>query len=285
MARYYFEMHGGWEYSYPYIKMGTGEDGQVTILLYKEGDEDEHVAVYGNYTVDRRTGKGKDEGSGADINLEETLFFINLEKEYEEKGEEELFFPFIYTDQERFIFSAGEIRGSGRFYYGDFYVYNRKNEVYEAQAHLTDGDTFYVIGENIYYNKYYHNEAEEEKKGSGLFRTDFSLGHEEKIGEFYSLTKYEREHDLIFAEKRPGKYKYQSSLVIIGQDGTEEKVLYDPKVLDWDFQAEELDKIYYSHIVCDGRKVYAAVEHWGHREGQWGRGDMLLNRTEIEVEL
>ena len=55
MARYYFEMHGGWEYSYPYIKMGTGEDGQVTILLYKEGDEDEHVAVYGNYTVDRKT--------------------------------------------------------------------------------------------------------------------------------------------------------------------------------------------------------------------------------------
>lgn len=73
--------------------------------------------------------------------------------------------------------------------------------------------------------------------------------------------------------------------MIIGQDGTEEKVLYDPKVLDWDFQAEKLDKIYYSHIVCDGRKVYAAVEHWGHREGQWGRGDMLLNRTEIEVEL
>lgn len=107
MARYYFEMHGGWEYSYPYIKMGTGEDGQVTILLYKEGDEDEHVAVYGNYTVDRRTGKGKDEGSGADIDLEETLFFINLEKEYEEKGEEELFFPASIQTRSASFFPQG----------------------------------------------------------------------------------------------------------------------------------------------------------------------------------
>ena len=89
---------------------------------------------------------------------------------------------------------------------------------------------------------------------------------------------------MIFAEKQPGEDNYCSQLVQITPDGTQLAVVFAPETLNWNYEMN--DKVQYSNLSCDGKRLIGNVQHIGYLKGiSIGWRDAVLEEEQIKVEL
>lgn len=203
----------------------------------------------------------------------------------------------FHADGDYLLFAAGEVQGSGGFFYGDFYSYNRTpGRLF--QEHLTDASAFAAVDGYIYYQKY----SNQGDGAGGLYRASYDLTGEELVGEDLTFRAFDESTGTILAEKQPDgqtEGRRIGSLVRVNPDGSEEQTILDMTAilgerrdeegnpvagthLAWNL--EEGDKILFSEINFLGDIISLKAEQWGYREGAGaGWRDSLIQSVYLQV--
>lgn len=223
--------------------------------------------------------------------------------------------PCFYADEEGAVFAAGIYEGSGAYFSGSFYSWDKETGRIE-QKHLTDSDTFLFFDGAIYYEKYSHVGSEQ----TALYRAGRNLTGEEEIKAERRLVGVNREKNLLYVEadddtgeifaENDADYEGPATvqkLMSIRPDGSDERPVifmtyalgmrsagelsYSQKqILDWWQDGEgsfrQGDRIQYEDINLLGDTMYLRAGLWGYREGvSIGFRNTLVEECWLKVDL
>lgn len=202
----------------------------------------------------------------------------------------------FHAEGDYLLLAAGEVQGSGGFFCGDFYSYNRTpGRLF--QEHLTDANTFAAMNGYIYYQKY----SDQGDGANGLFRVSYDLTGEEAVGDDLTFCAFDGTDGTILAAKQVKDADAGGirNLVRINPDGSGEQVLLNMEqmlespdgeegtarlgtYLDWEW--EKGDKIQFSEINLLQDMFSVKAEHWGSREeADAGWRDSLIEEVYFQV--
>ena len=174
----------------------------------------------------------------------------------------------FYADEDYYLFSAGEYQGTGNYFYGDFYSYDRKDGSLKEE-HLADTDTFHVADGRVYYETQSYTSDQ-----SSLLSTDFAFENQKVIGERLRFLAYEKTMGTILAERTvegaSEDYRYYRDLVRVTTDGEVTDLL---SLAHW--QLERYESIVFSEPEFLGDEIYFWAEHLGYSNTE---GDIVLRR-------
>lgn len=176
----------------------------------------------------------------------------------------------FHADGDYLLFAAGEIQGSGGYFYGDFYSYNRTpGRLF--REYLTDVGAFGAANGYLYYTK--TNRAA--GASLGLCRVSYDLTGEELLGEDLTFLTYDESDGTLLVEKQTsipsdtGSWS-AGSLVRINPDGSGVQVLLNTEQILEDsllWEMENGDKIQFSEINLLEDGISVRAEQWGYRDG------------------
>lgn len=176
----------------------------------------------------------------------------------------------FHADGDYLLFAAGSVQGSGGYFDGDFYSYNRTpGRLF--REHLTEAGAFGAADGFLYYTKI----SRPAGPGLGLYRVSYDLTGEELVGEDLTFLAYDESDGTLIAEKQTdlssdaGSW-YAGSLVRIDPDGSGEQALLDMEQMLKDsllWEIENGDKIRFSEVNLLGDGISVRAEQWGYRDG------------------
>lgn len=176
----------------------------------------------------------------------------------------------FHADGDYLLFAAGSVQGSGGYFDGDFYSYNRTpGRLF--REHLTEAGAFGAADGFLYYTKI----SRPAGPSLGLYRVSYDLTGEELVGEDLTFLAYDESDGTLIAEKQTdlsfdaGSW-YAGSLVRIDPDGSGEQALLDMEQMLKDsllWEIENGDKIRFSEVNLLGDGISVRAEQWGYRDG------------------
>ncbi|MCD8378996.1 MAG: M56 family metallopeptidase [Lachnospiraceae bacterium] len=215
-----------------------------------------------------------------EIETQESSLIWDIAKQGIEASEISCYF----VGEDYILLAAGVYEGSAGLFSGSFYSYDRATGELSA-ASLTDSDSFAVMGEYLYYQKYTNGPGDE----NFLCRIDFGLTEEEVLSEDLTLVDVALSSGQVLALETSENGTCQN-LILFDPESKETLVLVDMEYLlnedltgilsDWESAWESGDRISYTEVNVIGDLVYVYAAKWGYREGvSVGWRDALLEEA------
>ncbi len=189
-----------------------------------------------------------------------------------------------YVGEDYILLAVGVYEGSAGLFSGSFYSYDRGTGEL-LMVSLTDSDSFAVMGEYLYYQKYTNGPGNE----NSLCRIDFGLTEEEVLSENLTLVDVAPSSGQVLVSGTSENGICQN-LILFDPESKETVVLVDMEYLlnedvtgilsDWESAWESGDRISYTEVNVTGDLIYVYAAQWGYREGvSVGWRDALLEEA------
>ncbi|MCD7863884.1 MAG: hypothetical protein LUG61_10355 [Lachnospiraceae bacterium] len=215
-----------------------------------------------------------------EIETQESSLIWDIAKQGIEASEISCYF----VGEDYILLAAGIYEGSAGLFSGSFYSYDRgTGELFTVS--LTDSDSFAVMGEYLYYQKYTNGPGNE----NSLCRIDFGLAEEEVLSENLTLVDVAPSSGQVLVSGTSENGICQN-LILFDPESKETVVLVDMEYLlnedvtgilsDWESAWESGDRISYTEVNVTGDLIYVYAAQWGYREGvSVGWRDALLEEA------